>query len=349
MKRRTLYILIAILLLILFIAYSFSNFSFRNIIPQASLPEKYKGYREIQSGVISQNYQSVLLFNSDNVARLEDFPPLFNADNNTVIVARRKDSPKGDQSDPIEIFLKFNTNGTVIDSLIFKEDWPINWAGFLITPTNFCSWMLDGDKRNRPYAEQNQALTEDSLALAQHFKQLYKAAQWVYYYHYFDLYNSRLDSLHIDKALFYQQGHWIALLGKNLSDFETDGYPAKGESLVNGMHNRAPDEHIDRRNAYIYMDYFQKVHFTKGRGPTPGSPTGLSSQDEWQGSGYLNLILKKDTLHITQDMTKDEGWSGESSPYRPPLPIYYFTNDRLNFGLFTNNGYQLFIIKKKVK
>jgi len=338
-------------IIILAIVYSFSDFSFMNLIPRASLPDKYKSYREIQDGVVSATYRSELLFNSDNETRLGDSPPLFNAMNNTVIVTKRTELKKGESSNSFITYLKLNADGTVIDSLIITKDGPIDEAGYLITPHGYCSWILDGDKNIHPYAEQNEMLTEDSTTLLKNFKQLYQSSQFVYCYNHFEMYDDRLDSLQIDKALFYQHGRWIALFGKKLSDLDVQGYKTKDESQVNGMVNRINDQHIDKKNNFIYMDYFQKGHYDKGRGPSFGSPTGISSQDQWEGSAYFHIILKKDTLYLKQDMTKyDVDWyPANMSPYSPPAPIYYFTCAQLNFGVFTNNNYQLFLIRKKTK
>lgn len=349
MKKIIIYILSAVLILILFVAYSLSNLSVMNIIPRASLPERYKGYRDIRDGVTSTYYQSQLLFSSDNETRLGDYPPLLNTQNHTVIIAKQTDKKKGDHSDLSTIYLKLNANGTVIDSLIFTRNWPIEWGGFLITPHGYCGWMLDGDKEMHPYAEQNTALTEDSASLAQHFKQLYQTSTLVHYYSHYDVDDPRLDSLEVDKVLFFQHGQWVALLGKKLSDYEAWGYKIKAKSSINPMLNRADDQHLYQRNAYIYMDHFQKEHYWKSHGPSLGSETGYSRPDQWEGSAYLHIILNKDTIHLKQDMARDDGSHPVTmSPYDPPTPVYYFASDQVNFGLFANNNYELFIFKEKI-
>lgn len=335
---------------ILALIYSLSDFSFLNIIPRAPLPEKYKGYREFRDGIMSADHQSELLFNSDNETRFYDAPPLFNAINNTVIVTKQTNIKKGQDAYLYKTYLKLDANGKVIDSLTFSRGWPTDWAGYLMTPHGYYSWILDGDKQMHHYSEQNSTLAEDGVSLAQHFKQLYQAAQLVYYYSTFDLEDPRLESLQADKALFYQHGQWVALLGKNLLDFDAQGYKTKGNSQVKAMANRADNYHLDKRNAFIYMDYFQKEAYRKGRGPSMGSPTGLSSPDQWEGIAFLHLILKNDTLRVQQEMYRDEDrHSTDMSPYRPPVPIYYFTCEQVNFSLFANNDYQLFIIRNKTK
>jgi len=134
MKKWIWYFLGVVAIGILALAYSISDFSVMNILPKGALPEKYKTYLEIEKGSSSKQYQVSLLFSSDNEMRLGDFPPIFNAANNTVIVARQTEIKKGDNTELHKTFLKLNANGELIDSITYKKDWPMDWGGYLITP-----------------------------------------------------------------------------------------------------------------------------------------------------------------------------------------------------------------------
>jgi hypothetical protein len=348
MKKWILYLLGCLVVAILAIVYSLSDFSVRNILPKGSLPEKYQAYREIDEGITSKHYQASLLFSSDNEMRLGDFPSIFNAANNTVIVARQDEIKSGENTELHKTYLKLDANGELIDSLTYNKDWPMDWGGFLITPKGYCSWILDGNKGTHPYTEENGTLSQDSVSVDKRFKELYQASQYVYYYSHWDMDDDRLKSLEVDKALFFLNGKWIALYGKHLSDLDVQGYKIKGKSQVSDMVNHADNTNLDKCNPFIYMDYFQKDIYRKGHGPSMGSPTGNSSPDRWEGSGYFDLILKKDTLHFKQEITKDDDWhSANMSPYSPPVYMYYFTNDAINFGLFANDNFRLYVIKKR--
>jgi hypothetical protein len=350
MKKWLWYLLGVFGLGILAIAYSLSDFSVMNILPKGSLPEKYKAYQEIDKGISTKYYQASLLFSSDNDLGLEDWPPIFNAMNNTVIVARQTEIKSGESTELHKTYLKLDANGALIDSLTYNKDWPLDWGGYLITPKGYCSWILDGNKETLPYTEENGAFTQDSISVDKRFKELYQASPYVYYYSHWDIDDSRLQSLEVDKALFFLNGKWIALYGKNLSGQSAQGYKIKGKSKVADMVSRIDNTNLDKHNPFIYMDHFQKELYRKGHGPSLGSPTGNSSPDRWEGTGYFNLILKKDTLHFKQDITKDDDWhSANMSPYSPPVYMYYFTNDTINFGLFANDNFRLYVLKKKIK
>ncbi|SDE86191.1 hypothetical protein SAMN05216464_11093 [Mucilaginibacter pineti] len=347
MKKWKWYVLGVLGISILAIAYSLSDFSLMNILPKGSLPEKYKSYREIAEGFASKEFQVSLLFSSDNEMRLGDFPPIFNAAKNTVIVARQTEIKKGDNTELHKTFLKLDANGELVDSLTYNKDWPMDWGGYLITPKGYCSWILDGNKEVFPYAEENGSLTDDSTKISKRFLYLYQASEFVYYYNHWDMDDPRLQKLEVDKALFYFNGKWVALYGKNLSDLSVQGYKIKGKSPVGDMVNRIDNTNLDKRNPFIYMEHFQKEYYRKSHGPSFGSPTGNSSPDRWEGTGYFDLILKKDTLHFKQDITKDEDWhSANMSPFSPPVYLYYFTNSQINFGLFANDNFRLYSIKK---
>jgi len=341
-----LYVLGTLVIGILAIAYSLSDFSFINVLPKSSLPEKYKTYQEIDKGISSKHYQTSLLFSSDNDMRLGDFPPIFYAADSTVIVATQKELKNGENTELHKTYLKLDVNGELIDSLTYNKDWPMDWAGYLITPKGYCSWIMDGNKKTHPYIEENGALSQDSLSVDKRFKALYQASQYVYYYSYWDMEDPRLQSLEVDKAIFFLNGKWIALYGKNLSSQDVNGYKIKGKSQVADMVSRIDNTNLDKRNPFIYMDHFQKEYYRKGHGPSFGSPTGNSSPDRWEGTGYFDLILKKDTLHFKQGIIMDvDDWHPvNSSPYSPPVYIYYFTSDAINFGLFANDNFRLYII-----
>ena len=350
MKKWIWYVLGALVIGILAIAYSLSDFSIMNVLPKGSRPEKYKAYQEIDQGISSKHYKASLLFSSDIDMRLGDFPPIFNAANHTVIVARQKEIQNGENTELHKTYLKLDANGELIDSLTYNKDWPMDWGGYLVTPKGYCSWILDGNKETHPYAEENVALSQDSLSVDRRFKALYRASQYVYYYSHWEMENPRLQSLEVDKAIFFLNGKWIALYGKNLSGQDANGYKIKGKSQVANMVSQIDNTNLDKRNPFIYMDYFQKEHYRKGNRISFGSPTGNSSPDRWEGTGYFNLILKKDTLHFKQDIVKDDDdWHpANSSPFSPPVYIYYFTNDTINFGLFANSDFLLYIIKSRV-
>lgn len=342
MKKRMWYILGILLIIVLMIWYSLSDFSVMNLIPRRNLPDKYNGYKDINDGISSAHYQSALLFNSDNETRLDGIPPLYNSDNHTVIISKQKEK---DQT-VTQTYLKLDANGTIIDSLAFINNWPIDYSGYLLTPKSYCSWMINGDKEMHNYLEQNTDLSETGEALNRHFKELYQKSSIVYYYYSYDLEDPRLQSLEADKVVFYQNGEWVSLIGKKLHNMESNGYKRKGLSIVTQMPNLIDNEHIDKPNRFAYVDYFQKQLFKKGRGPALGSPTGLSTSDRWEGTGYINLTLKQDTIRIKQEMIKDDNGSS-SSPYNPYSFTFYFTNDNLNFGLFANNSTSVYIIKSK--
>jgi hypothetical protein len=349
MKKWIWYLLGALVIGILAIVYSLSDFSVMNILPKGYLPEKYKAYKEIDKQVTSKQYEVSLLFSSDNEMRLGDFPPIFNAANNTVIVATQKELKNGENTELHKTYLKLDANGDLIDSLTYNKDWPMDWGGYLITPKGYCSWILDGNKETHRYTEENGSLSQDSVSVDKRFKALYQASQYVYYYSHWDLDDEHLKSLEVGKALFFLNGKWIALYGKNLSGQDARGYKIKGKSQVSDMVSRIDNTNLDKRNPFIYMDYFQKEYYRKGRGPSLGSPTGSSSPDRWEGTGYFDLILKKDTLHFKQDITKDDDdWHpANMSPYSPPVYMYYFTNETINFGLFANDNFRLYLIKRK--
>ncbi|UOE50831.1 hypothetical protein MTO98_07045 [Mucilaginibacter sp. SMC90] len=319
MRKRTIYILGGIIILISVLVCTLSDFSIQNVLPKTALPDQFKNYPEIDQAAI-------LLYSSANETSLDDFPPLFNAKNSTVILSKQN-------KDQSKTYLKLDADGNLTDSLTYTDDYPTDWAGYLVSPKSYCSWIINGDKQLSKFEDRNKDLKEDSTALNRHFKQLYQSSAAVFYFHYDKLDDRRLDSLLIDKVIFLQQGRWIALFGKNLSDNQT-AYPIKGNGVLTELKNQAGKS--------VQVTYFHKEHFEKGSGPSPGSPTGLSSPDKWTGTGYFKLVFQKDSLHFKQEMTE---FNGKLHTY---MPFYYFTNPQLHFALFTNNNNDLYLIKNRI-
>ncbi len=334
MKRITLLFIGAIILIIIMIFYSLSTFSVMNIIPRASLPKQYLGYVEIKEGDLSDKHRSVLLFNS--TSKMEYYAPLFNKNDNTVIVKKQK----GD----VIIYIKLNVAGEQIDSLTFSEEWPNEFSGYLLNANAYCSWMIDGDIATHKFKVENAALTEDSVSLKKHYDKLHDSAQLVYYFSYNDLNDDFMSNHLADKVIFLHNGAWVSLLGKNLTNYKIIDSKTKELPNVSRMANLTNVEHMEKRNAFIYMDYFQKEHYSKGKGSSLGSVTGNTTTDQWEGVGYINLMLKKDTIYVKQDMNEYEG---EGLLYFRSSPTFYFTNDKIKFGLFSNDGYKMYLLMGK--
>ena len=112
-------------------------------------------------------------------------------------------------------------------------------------------------------------------------------------------------------------------------------------------------------NENITYQYFHKIKTKRIIHPIGGGQPAYQA-DWWLGNLYLNVKIDKDTLKIYDKLYLDEEWF--QTPIRingkeigtfqdineePIKPFMLYSNQNLNFHLFTNDKKKLFFIQKK--
>ena len=115
------------------------------------------------------------------------------------------------------------------------------------------------------------------------------------------------------------------------------------------------------RTANIRYQYFQrlkleKVRFSGGGGNAPGFSKSL-----YPGYLFTDVLFKNDTLRLKEFMYLDEEWhtsaveidgknigalsKNKAQPIKNIDGYMFYTNDNLQYGLFTNNEQKLYLIR----
>lgn len=321
-------LLIILILIICFAGHILYHFAFKNFITQPDLPARYAEYKLLDEPIVSTNYEVKRLF-SNNTDNITFAPPRFYPREQITMVYSTTD-----ESQPVHIntYYRFDISGHLTDSMVASNEYLQLNNGYLLHPHYYYSWILTGDTAKQSYLPINKDLQLDSLALQSRFYQLYEAASQVHFVRYSRLWEYDDDAYQnkIDEVLFFKNNQWYALFGKDLYSYKTDDLPE-----TNFLPNVAPpDSLFDKPGPAIYLDKFYKQYQV-------GDP------DSWGGTGYINLVIKKDTLRIKAEMLMIGTDLKADKHYNHQLS--YYTNDSLHFGLLTDGVIKYYVVQPKTK
>jgi len=321
-------LLVILVLLLCFAGNILYHFSFKNFISQPDLPAKYADYKSLDEPITSTNYEIKRLF-SHNTDNITFAPPRFYPKEQITMVYSTTD-----ESAPVHIntYYRVDVSGHLTDSMVSTNEYLQLNNGYLIHPHYYYSWILDGDTAKQSYLPINKELKLDSLALQNKFYQLTEEASQVHFVRYSRLWENDNDAYRnkIDEVLFFKDNQWYALFGKDLYRYKTEGLPE-----TNLLPNVAPpDSLFDKPGSAIYLDKFYKQY-------------QLGDPDSWAGTGYINLVLKKDTLRIKDEILMIGNDLKANKHYVHQLS--YYTNDSLNFGLLTDGVIKYYVVQPKTK
>ncbi|MEP6803142.1 MAG: hypothetical protein ABI892_01370, partial [Flavobacterium sp.] len=110
----------------------------------------------------------------------------------------------------------------------------------------------------------------------------------------------------------------------------------------------------------IVYKYFHKIKEEKII--IPGGGGSSYSGYWWKGQLFSNLIINNDTLKIYDDLYLDEKWHAKTPiiingkkigslnrSEREVEPLMFYSNNALDYSLFTNDEKKLYFIKRKVQ
>ncbi|MEZ2440690.1 hypothetical protein AB6805_03145 [Chitinophaga sp. RCC_12] len=111
----------------------------------------------------------------------------------------------------------------------------------------------------------------------------------------------------------------------------------------------------------IKYRYFQKIKQGKVRFSGGGGNAAGHSEMLFQGNLYTDVVFKKDTLRLKEFMYLNEEWhtsnveidgknigalsKNREQPVERINGYMYYSNERLQYALFTNNDKKIYLIK----
>lgn len=321
-------LLVILILILCFAGNILYHFMFRNAITQPALPAKYAAYKSLDEPIASANYEIKRLF-SHNIDNVTFAPPHYYPKEQITMVYSTTDE---NQPAHINTYYRFDTSGHLIDSMASSNEYLQLSNGYLIHPHYYYSWILNGDTARQSYIPINNDLKLDSLTLQSRFYQLTETASQVHFVRYSRLWEHNSDAYQhkTDEVLFLKNNKWYALFGKDLYRYKTDELPET--NLLPNM--VPPDTGFDKSGQTIYLDKFYKQY-------------QLGSPDSWFGTGYINLIIKTDTLRIKGNVLMMGDNLKGTKRYNNQLN--YYTNSQLQFGILTDSLRKYYVVQPKIK
>lgn len=361
MVKNIIIVVIAVLVLLLIFKWGFSNENTEEKPekPLEEIPEQYQNYQSLSDSFKTTSYQlESFHLGKFKLTQVVDFNP---SDNSLVIMGSNYGAPA--QSLPRHIrhsYYKLDTQGTVIDSLELSDsETAFTRDGYLVGKDFYSSWMLEGDATKKPYQFLNDSLVWNANAEKDvaAFEKLYETATIVIY-----------EEYHIDRKphgsiKLLNDGVWTKLLKSEYFDrtFRFETYPAKPivvnernpttrPSEVDGFsHSHLPNlaeegDIYKGENEHLSMVHFRRVKFIESKDNGAFNPNSMTYAAKWEGDGFMHLAYKGNTIpfKITLDKMKREE-NGYERHFGHPLRFY--TNERLNFGVLSENYGDLFLIK----
>lgn len=333
LKKRNPYktnVILLVLIISLFMLTHILHFAFRNTIDQPALPSQYAGYLPLDAAAKSKALELKLLF-GDGRDRRKILPPLRDPKTGMILLHTLQEETN---SSDVNVYYRLDTNGKLRDSLRVQDyDISLN-REYIIHPDYYYSWFLDGNPEKQEYLPVNKDLKLGNKALQQQYETLYKKATLVQFFGYQMLWGKngvtvgdrrRFYDTKTDKTIFLIQNKWYALFGKEL-----EAMPGgEKKSTLDSVKAFKLDQ-LSVPNPYLYLANFHKE--SKG-------------YKEWNGTGYLNMMLGKDTLKLRTGMTVKE--SEGKAPLDYHHQLQYFRDQTMPFPIIVNENYQCYILRSR--
>jgi len=299
-------------------------------------------------------------------------PPYFAQDGSVVIFAYVS---KGN-GEKDWVCYKLDKKGNVKDSLVYNEykresEFFLNKEG-----DGYITWLIDGDKRVKAYHIINNEPSFNEQVLNKVYDEMYEKSDIVRE----DWFSKDADDgsrISIVRTYFFHNGEWsyidlfkrlipetfgkyntLSLIEKKIFDRNMldkyydpkGGYDEQTEMQTQNFSSAFEEEDGDinqLKTEYFHPLYFMKEKFIKGHNASPFDPYRvLPSPSRWSGIGFLDLILKEDTLKIKMDMDEIARNNGSYSFYgKPSFSLYY--DEKVDFFILSQGEVYCCLIKPK--
>lgn len=347
---------------------------FTNLTNKDVLPKEYENFYDVDSKKeatfgVNKKYKISLLY--------ESFDPIkhFISSNFNLIVVTSAIPTDHDKKELENDFLsggerliqnftyhKIDSNGNEIDQLVFKQnlnnlseklfgDYIVN-----IYQKYYRTWIIDGDKTQKPMILQNEDYTWSDEQQISLFKKIIEDADFLD----IDGYNYGSEG---DRP---KQKFTYFMDGKCYQFYTNCILPRKGSSDGFGNTNYASlfgryEENLvgsDPDWTPFTILYYQRLKQVITTHNTGGGAGGFESKT-WEGELYCKLKVDGEYLYFKKPLSINEGGSNsiyfetKGSDFRKLqrdfqnayYPYFYYSYSQFNFKLFTTNPKQLYTIK----
>ncbi|WP_343521987.1 hypothetical protein [Pedobacter sp.] len=355
--------IVALIVAVVFLYYLISK---KSAAAEDQLPEKFAPYQLldsstiIRSGIVQMN---LLLESKKNIE-------LFLTSQNNIIVSCFK-------AEKEKSFIKIAPDGKVSDTLTLmsRPEDMVFLKGFIVNTQakQYYRWSFNGAKTPISISAQNSDFDWDDEKQDKQLAYIVKHAAGVWVDYKFDSPVPEKIAGEGPQTTQGVSGYAIVtyMIGEecfqfyttlNISKYFSSAYLQ--EMLWNNLfkrisHHRLDGEIISTPNLnyrYFHKLKPEKVRFSGGGGNAPGFTKKL-----YPGYLFTDVVFKNDTIKLKELMYLDEDWHASAvavggqnigALYRNKVqPIahmngyLYYTNNHLQYALFTNNEQKLYLIK----
>lgn len=364
--------------IVVFIGYvllvnSDADIYFKNLLNNSKVPKTYESYQAVntEEPIYFGKYEMQLKFKS-----FDPISHFISSQHNLIVITSQ--IPKDRNAEEVEndrygggnmIFqdfttYKLNREGDIIDSYVFKrtaenyteilfDDYIVN-----IQKDYYKTWIIDGDTLSKPIILQNKDLKwseEDQLKL---YKSILNESE----YYKMDGSNYKVAGKNPEQEIVYfSKGKWYKIFTNVVLPNRDEVRNPLGETTYSAnvfgkYEENNYGEDPDWRS--FKPVYFQRENFERVSHNIGGN-SGSHESIELNGNLFCNLYVGKDTLKFIKPIAFGESGStqkfyeakGEKiAKLKDALekyynPYFYYSDNKLNFKLFTIDKTRLYIIK----
>lgn len=291
-------------------------FVFREFEYKKPLPEKYANYKKINEIEETDKYRIIKLNTEQErelyIDRINEYVLLTTVSNNYEACTYRK----------------IDFNGNSIDSITVKNAYFDNISRYLLHQDCYNTWCIDGNKTNQNYITVNKELKLNREELVKEFNKLLAESKKTDCRGYYVIKDDPIATENkIDRVYFLKQKQWICLYGNDLVTSYLIDKTSKSDTAdllrplaINYWFTKGNYSEI--KSDKFYLEYFQRAKYFRKRLLSSFNPNGARASC-WVGYGYVNIIMKHDTLKLKMEM---EEVTSSGSVYGKPLYLYVSTH-----------------------
>ena len=334
------------------------------------IPEKYKAYVPVyEKKIVFGDYEMSLKFKSQEPIEL-------------IIINTNELLVKTKSKEKLSELSIVNTDGKIVrkykhlDSYENGEEKLIK--GYLVNfeKKYFKTWAFDEREDEKEMIQENDHLDYANDKLTEQIEIIFKTADFIkidydYDYQYLeqkkdkDKDDGKPAPIYFKPTVYVinylKQNTWhpfYTLIDVSRKVSLNEVLSSEGNSLFE-KYNASNKEWEVIQNENITYQYFHKIRTKRIIHPIGGGQPAYKA-DWWLGNLYLNVNIDKDTLKIYDNLYLDEEWlqtpiqinGKEVGTFydlneKPIKPFMLYSNQNLNFHLFTNDIKKLFFIQKK--
>lgn len=365
-----------VIVLILMVAFKSEAFQiyYANATNNTKLPGKFENYHDLKSEKTIRfgHYEMTLVFKS-----FEPIRHFISTQNNLIVITSKiledrdrkavQEDQYGGGNRTYQDFItyKLNKDGDILDKYIYKrtsENYTEILFGDYIINTEreyYKTWVLDGNKTEKPFKYQNKDLQWNEAHQISLFKKIITEA--TYYTIEGNNYVADGDNPK-QQIIYFLNNEWCKLFLDCLLPDRKNVDDQKGETtyLSNLFGQYADNEWGNKPDWNNFKPvYFQRVKM-ESITHNIGGGTPSTSEIVWNGNLFCQLYVDNDTLKFKKPMVlgelgethkffeaKGEQIAGLKSEFeRYYYPYFYYSDQTLNFKLFTTNKTELYLIKQ---